>query len=213
MIRVEAGMSTARFCRLLDMPERTWRRWQARTRAGQPARGPWPAPVTERVEPYGVKHAEAHPAWGHRKVWAMTRHAGHRISPSTTLRIPRRRGLVQPADYTRERRRLARLTGARSRLVGGCRAGDLSACAGPSAALDDSPSGRLCGCCCAVDSVWRTSRVMRGARGWLVRSAVVAVGQRWRGYAARRYSWIRPPRRSIRSMQPPAGGAGAGDGT
>lgn len=27
VIRVEAGMSTARFCRLIDMPEHTWRRW------------------------------------------------------------------------------------------------------------------------------------------------------------------------------------------
>jgi len=40
VIRVEAGMSTARFCRLIDMPERSWRRWQARVRAGWPAQGP-----------------------------------------------------------------------------------------------------------------------------------------------------------------------------
>ena len=32
VIRVEAGMSTARFVKLIDMPERTWRRWQAKTR-------------------------------------------------------------------------------------------------------------------------------------------------------------------------------------
>ena len=54
-----------------------------------------------------VKHAETHTAWGHRKVWAMTRHDGHRASASTTLRILRRRGLLQPAGYTRERRQLA----------------------------------------------------------------------------------------------------------
>lgn len=30
MIRTEAGMSTTRFCELIDMPERTWRRWQAK---------------------------------------------------------------------------------------------------------------------------------------------------------------------------------------
>lgn len=29
VIRLEAGMSTSRFCELCDMPERTWRRWQA----------------------------------------------------------------------------------------------------------------------------------------------------------------------------------------
>ena len=88
MIRVEAGMSTARFCALIDMPERTWRRWQARARGGRPPRGPWPAPVSEAVEPYLVKHAGTHTAWGHRKVWAMTRHDGHQLSPSTALRIP-----------------------------------------------------------------------------------------------------------------------------
>ena len=30
VIRMEAGMSTARFVKLIDMPERTWRRWQAK---------------------------------------------------------------------------------------------------------------------------------------------------------------------------------------
>ena len=107
MIRADAGMSTARFCALIDMPERTWRRWQAKARQDLPPKGPWPAPVAERVEPYVVKHAEAHSAWGHRKVWAMARFDGHRLSPSTTLRIMRRRGLLQPVGYTRERRALA----------------------------------------------------------------------------------------------------------
>jgi transposase InsO family protein len=111
VIRTEAGMSTARFCRLVDMPERTWRRWQARTRVGRPVKGPWPAPVAETIEAYVVKHAEAHPAWGHRKVWAICRHdpdlAAHGVSPATVLRILRRRGLVQPVDYQRERRQLA----------------------------------------------------------------------------------------------------------
>jgi hypothetical protein len=32
-----------------------------------------------------AKHAEAHPAWGHRKVWAMTRYDGHVVSPAATL--------------------------------------------------------------------------------------------------------------------------------
>jgi hypothetical protein len=51
VIRVEAGMSTARFCRLIDMPDRTWRRWQAKAGAGDPPKGPWPAPVAQRVGP------------------------------------------------------------------------------------------------------------------------------------------------------------------
>jgi transposase-like protein len=31
---LEPGMSTARVCQLFDMPERTWRRWQAKARTG-----------------------------------------------------------------------------------------------------------------------------------------------------------------------------------
>jgi hypothetical protein len=107
-IRGEAGMPTARFCRLIGMSERTWRRRQARARAGYAAKGPWPAPVAERVEPEVVKHAEAHTAWGHRKVWAMTRYDGQQVSASTVLRVLRRRGLVaEAASYQRERRKLA----------------------------------------------------------------------------------------------------------
>jgi hypothetical protein len=107
VIRVEAGMSRPRFCELIDMPDRTWRRWQARARSGDPTRGPWPQPVSALVEAVVVKHAEAHPGWGHRKVWAMTRYDGHHLSPATALRIMRRRGLILAADYQRERRQLA----------------------------------------------------------------------------------------------------------
>jgi len=107
VIRVDAGMSTTRFCRLIDMPERTWRRWQSRAHAGEPVRGPWPTPTSTAVTAAVVAHAEAHPAWGHRKVWAMTRYNGHQVSPATTLRIMRRRGLLLAADYQRERRQLA----------------------------------------------------------------------------------------------------------
>jgi hypothetical protein len=68
VIRVQADMSTARFCALIGMPERTGRRWQARAGDGRPGCGPWPAPVSEAVEPYLVSRAEAHTAWGQRKV-------------------------------------------------------------------------------------------------------------------------------------------------
>ena len=40
MIRVEAGMPTTRFCQIIGMPERTWRRWQARLRDGTTTKGP-----------------------------------------------------------------------------------------------------------------------------------------------------------------------------
>jgi transposase InsO family protein len=111
VIRTEAfggkGMPTSRFVRRLGVPERTYRRWQARHRTSRPVKGPWPAPVTETVEAYVVKHAEAHPAWGHRKIWALCRFDGHQVSPSTVERILRRRGLLQPRDHTGEVRQLA----------------------------------------------------------------------------------------------------------
>ena len=107
MIRVEAGMSTARFCQLFDMPERTWRRWQAKARTGTAVKGPWPQPARQAARELVVKHALAHPAWGHRKIWAMVRHDGHVVSEATVLRILRDEGLILPAQYPRERRKLA----------------------------------------------------------------------------------------------------------
>jgi putative transposase len=107
VIRVEAGMSTARFCRLIDMPERTWRRWQAKARADRGSKGPWPRPARASARDRVLVHALAHPAWGHRKVWAMTRHDGHVVSEATVLRLLRDEGLILPAHYQRERRRLA----------------------------------------------------------------------------------------------------------
>jgi len=108
VIRVEAGMSTTRFCRLIDMPERTWRRWQTRARVDEPARGPWPPPVSAAAAAAAqaavVSHAEAHPAW------VASEGLGDDAlgrSPATTLRIMRRRGLILAADYQRKRRQLA----------------------------------------------------------------------------------------------------------
>jgi putative transposase len=107
VIRVEAGMPTTRFCALIGVPERTWRRYQARARTDRPTRGPWPRPVRERVRDAARRHALAHPAWGHRKVWAMCRHDGHRISQATVLRLLRDERLLLEANYQRERRQLA----------------------------------------------------------------------------------------------------------
>ncbi len=100
-------MSTARFCRLIDMPERTWRRWQAKTRAGGLSKGPWPQPARDAAREQALKHATGHPAWGHRKIWAMVRHDGHVVSETTVLRLLRDEGLILPARYQRERRKLA----------------------------------------------------------------------------------------------------------
>jgi putative transposase len=48
VIRVEVDMSTMRFCALIDMPERTWRRWQAKARAGGRPKEPRPGPGSRR---------------------------------------------------------------------------------------------------------------------------------------------------------------------
>lgn len=109
MIRVEAGMSTARFCTKFDIPERTWRRWQAKARTDQPTKGPWPRPVRDdpALRAAATAEAEAHVAWGHRKIWAMLRHGGHGVSASTVMRVMRDDGLLLPANYTKEVRDLA----------------------------------------------------------------------------------------------------------
>ena len=90
-----------------DMPERTWRRWQARARPDQPPKGPWPRPARNRVRDIAVGHALAHPAWGHRKIWAMVRHDGLVASEPAVLRLLRDEGLLLEVSYQRERRRLA----------------------------------------------------------------------------------------------------------
>jgi len=76
------------------MPERTWRRWLARAAAGEQVRGPLVGPVAATVQDEVTGHTQAHPAWGHRKVWAMTRYDGQQASPETVLWVMRRRGLL-----------------------------------------------------------------------------------------------------------------------
>jgi len=105
--RLGAGMPTTRFCQILGVPERTYRRWQARQRTGQPTKGPWPRPARDRSREVVTGLAGKHPAWGHRKIWAMARHAGHQVAMSTVLRILDDEGLLLKADYQRERRHLA----------------------------------------------------------------------------------------------------------
>ncbi len=101
-------MPTTRFVARVGIPLRTYRRHQARARAGAPLKGPWPAPVRTAHRQVIVDLAAAHPAWGHRKIWAMARHAGHRLSQSTVARLLDEEGLLLKADYQRERRELAK---------------------------------------------------------------------------------------------------------
>ena len=100
-------MLTSRFVRLVGVPERSYRRWQQRQRDGRPAKGPWPAPEQDRIEPVAMEYADRLPAWGHRKVGELMRVDGHHAPDSTVLRALRRSGRVQPVDYQAERRQLA----------------------------------------------------------------------------------------------------------
>ncbi|PMC74209.1 integrase core domain-containing protein [Brachybacterium sp. UMB0905] len=107
MIRQEAGMSTSRFCELFDMPERTWRRWQSRHRDGESVRGPWPTPARDAAHDMVIDMAQKHPAWGHRKIWAMTRYEGGQASASTVMRIMQDANLLLPTNYQKHQRDLA----------------------------------------------------------------------------------------------------------
>ena len=87
-------MPTARFTQVVGTPERSYRRWQAKARTGSPPKGPWPAPSRDTHRDRVVTWASTYPAWGHRKVWAMVRHDGHRLSQSTVLRVLAEEGLL-----------------------------------------------------------------------------------------------------------------------
>ena len=97
MIRTDAGCSVSRFAELVGVPRRTYHGRLARQRAGEVAKGPWPAPVVDRIEPAVEKLAAGWPAWGHRKIWAMGHWDGWDLaSPSSVHRAMARRGLLQP---------------------------------------------------------------------------------------------------------------------
>ena len=109
MIRTGAGMPITRFAALIGVPRRTYQHRLAKHRAGDPPKGPWPAPVVDRIEPAVAKLAAEWPAWGHRKIWAMGRHAGWEFgSQSSVRRAMARRGLLQPVRCQAERRQLAK---------------------------------------------------------------------------------------------------------
>jgi putative transposase len=101
-------MPVSRFCQLTGIPRRSYHRWQAKVRAGDRPKGPWPAPVLDVLEPLVAKYAADWPGWGHRKIWGLMRTDGHAVSVSTVQRAMRRRGRLQPIDYQGERREHAK---------------------------------------------------------------------------------------------------------
>ncbi len=109
MIRVEAQLPISRFAELIGVPRRTYTYRLRKWRAGEPVKGPWPAPVVDRIEPLVAKYAERWDAWGYRKIWAIATADGHDVgSQGSVKRAMARRGLLQPVRYQAERRQLAR---------------------------------------------------------------------------------------------------------
>ena len=100
MIRVEAGMSTVRFCRMLQIKERSYRRWQQRERQGRPVRGPWPTPAQDRIGPVAVSVADAWPEFGSKTIAMFLREDGLADAcDSTVYRALKRAGRVLERDY------------------------------------------------------------------------------------------------------------------
>jgi putative transposase len=89
---------------LAGIPERTYRRRLTRLRHGEPTKGPWPAPVLDRIEMPAAKYAEAWPAWGYRKIAALMRADGHTVTNSSAARALRRRGLLLPQGFRADRK-------------------------------------------------------------------------------------------------------------
>ena len=107
MIRREAGMTTARFTRLIGAPERSYRRWQQRQQLGRPVKGPWPTPSADRIEPVAVAYADRYPQWGSRTIATLMRTDGHEAPDSTTYRALKRVGRVLEVTYQADRRQHA----------------------------------------------------------------------------------------------------------
>jgi putative transposase len=99
-------MPVSRLVIRLGIPRSTWYYWKRAHERGRPVRR-WPAPVVEESLPVAGDYARRYSAWGHRKIWAMMRADGVKVSASSVLRALRRLDLVLPARYQAERRHLA----------------------------------------------------------------------------------------------------------
>lgn len=106
LIRAEGGVAVRRFVARLGIPASTWYHWRAGALRGRPVRR-WPAPVVDQIEEQAAATAHKWSAWGHRKIWAMLRADGIRVSRSSVLRALARRDLLMPVRYQAERRQLA----------------------------------------------------------------------------------------------------------
>jgi transposase InsO family protein len=96
----------ARLLRRLGIPSSTWYYWRACELAGRPTKR-WPTPVLDAIEEPAAELAGRFSAWGHRKIWAMLRADGVSVSASSVARAMKRRDLLLPVRYLKERRAFA----------------------------------------------------------------------------------------------------------
>jgi transposase-like protein len=92
-VRREAKISVVSFCTLVGVPRRTYYRYldKAKVDSSSPGpKGPWPAPVVDRLTNAVQRHLEEHPDDGHRKVHSALSAQGYQVSPSSVLRAMRR---------------------------------------------------------------------------------------------------------------------------
>ena len=87
------------------MLERTWRRWQTKATARQPMEGPWPRPASRQRA--GTQARVDASGGGPSQDLGDVRHDGHVVSEAPILRLRRDEGLILPAAYQRESRKLA----------------------------------------------------------------------------------------------------------
>lgn len=99
-------MPVARLLRRLGIPSSTWYYWRSCELSGRPAKR-WPTPVLDAIEELAAELAGRYSAWGHRKIWAMLRADGVAVSVSSVARAMKRRDLLLPIRYQRERRAYA----------------------------------------------------------------------------------------------------------
>jgi putative transposase len=99
-------VATARLLRRLSIPSSTWYYWRSCELAGRPSRR-WPTPVLDAIEEPAAELAGRYSAWGHRKIWAMLRADGVYVSASSVARAMKRRDLLLPVRYLKERRAFA----------------------------------------------------------------------------------------------------------
>jgi hypothetical protein len=105
LIRREGRLPVRRFLARLGIPRSTWYYWRAGAIHGRSVRR-WPAPWSTPSR-HGPPRRHKYAAWGHRKIWAMLRADGVRVSVSSVERALRRAALLQPRRYLAERRQLA----------------------------------------------------------------------------------------------------------